>query len=154
MSEILGGSTSRREVSPLQGEMLKKYEADVNGDDNTDLVVPAGARWLFESAFVSCTHGGGAGGRQILLRTFDEDDVILDAGIQIASSFSSGTKTISVVGPSAECSSTDMGVTTAGDYRGSWGFLLGPGDYMRIRITSGDANDKYYYNVRIREFRE
>ena len=149
-------SRNQREYAPLQGELIKKYEVDVPGDVNTDLVVPAEARWLFQSAFVSCVYGSGAGGRRIVLRTFDEDDVILDAGIQITTAFTGeGTvKTLSVVGPAAECSSTDMGVTSAGDYRGSWGFLLGPGDYMRIRITSGVASDLYLYNVRIREFRE
>jgi len=132
------------------GQIHEEKDSAVDGDQNTDITVPAGKTWIFQSLFVSLVANGAAN-RRILCRTFNSSGELLDAGIQNDTNITDGqTRSLSLVNMTSP--NDDQGIEQAGDYRGqfSFGGPLKAGDIVRIRIVSGLAADKYEYRLRVR----
>ncbi len=132
------------------GQIHEEKDSAVDGNINTDLTVPSGKNWIFQSLFVSLVADGVAN-RRILCRTFNSSGELLDAGIQNSANITDGqTRSLSLVNNTSPVD--DQGIEQAGDYRGqfSFGGSLKAGDIVRIRIVSGLAGDKYEYRLRVR----
>ena len=133
------------------GEILEEKDSDVAGTHEEDIAVPAGKTWIFQSLFVSLdTDNIVTANRKILVRTFNSSSEILDAGLETGSIIKDQVKSLSLINQANP--SDDQGITDSGDYRGefSFGGSLKAGDFLRIKIVDGTADDKYLYRLRVR----
>jgi hypothetical protein len=135
------------------GTVHQEKDSAVDGNHEEDISVPAGKTWIFQSLFVSLdTDNIVTANRKILVRTFNSSSEILDAGIETGSIIKNEIKSLSLTNQANP--SDDQGITDSGDYRGEFSFggsLIG-GDFLRIKIVDGTADDKYEYRLRVREF--
>ena len=128
-----------------KGEIVE-IEISAAGNATTKIVPGSNIRYEFLNAFVSCACDATVASRQIIVRLFNSSDDIVDAGIQSGAITASATKTLSLTrGPAG----TAQGISSSGDYRGSFRAIWQDSDYLRFSVGQGVAGDTYTGRVRV-----